>query len=75
MISSLVGMTQARTLLALVEIRGPWAAFDVSLGFVRATAGRRLRMAQHGQTQAVIKPRGRATRPTRRLVFVCRPGE
>jgi hypothetical protein len=39
-----------------------------------ATAGR-LRMTQHGQTQAVIRPRGRAIRPTRRLVFVCMLGE
>jgi Gamma-glutamyltranspeptidase len=42
-------------------------------GSVRAMAGR-LRMAQHGQTQAVIRPRGRATRPTRGLVFVCKLG-
>ena len=42
-------------------------------GFVRATAGR-LRWAQHAQTQAAIRPRGRATRPTRQLAFVCRPG-
>ena len=34
-----------------------------------------LRMAQHGRTQAVIRRRGRATRPTRRLAVVCRPGE
>ena len=33
-------------------------------GFVRATAGR-MRLAQHAQTQAAIRPRGRATRPTR----------
>ena len=43
------------------------------LGFVRATAGR-LRWAQHVQTQAAIRPRGRSTRPTRHSVFVCRPG-
>ena len=42
-------------------------------GFVRATAGR-LRWAQHAQTQAAIRPRGRATRPTRRSAFVCKPG-
>ena len=41
---------------------------------VRVTTGR-LRMAQHGQTQAVIRPRARATRPTRRLAFVCKLGE
>ncbi len=40
-------------------------------GFVRVTAGR-LRMAQHAQTEAATSPRGRATRPTRRLVFVCK---
>src|SRR5208337_3743997 len=34
-------------------------------GFVRATAGR-LRWAQQAQTQAATRPRGRATRPTRR---------
>ena len=42
-------------------------------GFVRATAGR-LRWAQHAQTQAAIRPRGRSTRPTRRSAFVCKPG-
>ncbi len=45
-----------------------WRFFD---GFVRVTAGR-LRMAQHAQTEAATRPRGRATRPTRRLVFVCK---
>ena len=42
-------------------------------GFVRATAGR-VRWAQHAQTQAAIRPRGRSTRPTRRSAFVCKPG-
>ena len=42
-------------------------------GFVRATAGR-LRWAQQAQTQAAIRPRGRATRPTRRSAFVCGGG-
>src|SRR5208337_2340043 len=40
-------------------------------GFVRATVGR-LRWAQHAQTQAAIRPRGRSTRPTRRSAFVCK---
>ena len=44
-----------------------------AVGFVRATAGR-LRWAQHAQTQAAIRPRGRSTRPTRRSAFVCKPG-
>src|SRR5271157_4444643 len=42
-----------------------------AMGFVRVTAGP-LRMAQHAQTEAATRPRGRATRPTRRLVFVCK---
>ena len=44
-----------------------------SKGFVRATAGR-LRWAQHAQTEAAIRPRGRSTRPMRRSAFVCKPG-
>ena len=36
-------------------------AFLPSKGFVRVTAGR-LRMARQAQTQAAIRPRGRATR-------------
>ena len=39
----------------------------VAHGFVRVTASR-LRMAQHAQPEAATRPRGRATRPTRRLV-------
>ena len=34
----------------------------------------RLRWAQQAQTQAAIRPRGRATRPTRRSAFVCKLG-
>src|SRR5271157_6003631 len=36
-------------------------------GFVRVTAGP-LRMAQHARTEAATRPRGRATRPTRKDV-------
>ena len=57
-----------RTYIQLSEAE---AAFRI--GFVRATAGR-LRWAQHAQTQAAIRPRGRSTRPTRRSAFVCKPG-
>ena len=46
-------------------------AADDLKGFVRVTASP-LRMAQHAQTEAATRPRGRATRPTRRLVFVCK---
>jgi exodeoxyribonuclease V alpha subunit len=42
-------------------------------GFVRVTPGR-VRMPQHAQTRAAVRLRGRATRPTRRLVFVCKLG-
>ena len=65
-----------RVLAARTEIRGACAeqlpVDRMSLeGFVRVTAGP-LRMAQHAQTEAATRPRGRATRPTRRLVFVCK---
>ena len=39
---------------------------NIQTGSVRATAGR-LGWAQQAQIQAVIRPRGRATRPTRQL--------
>jgi pimeloyl-ACP methyl ester carboxylesterase len=42
-------------------------------GFVRVTPGR-VRTPQHAQTRAAVRLRGRATRPTRRLVFVCKLG-
>src|SRR5208337_3152573 len=43
--------------------QGADAEFHLVDGFVRVTTGR-LRMAQHAQTQAATRPRGRATRPT-----------
>ena len=46
----------------------------VSSGLCGLTTGH-LRMAQRGRTQAVIKSRERANRPTRRLAVVCRPGD
>ena len=67
-----MALAQARRIDAvLVTELSRWGR---STGSVRVTAGR-LRMAQHGQTQAVIRPRERATRPTRRLAFVCKLGE
>ena len=40
-------------------------------GIVRVTAGR-LRMAQHAETQAPVRPRERAIPSTRRNVFACK---
>ena len=43
-------------------------------GFVRVTAGRP-RVARHFRHHVAFKRRERATRPTPRLAFVCKPGE
>jgi predicted transposase YbfD/YdcC len=63
----------ATTHTPLTRTRCP-ASRPTSRGSVRVTTGR-LGTAQHGQTQTIIRPRGRATRPTRRLAFVCKLGE
>ena len=66
--------TAVSRILELIKTRIPKRfGLDPIRGFVRATAGR-LRWAQHAQTQAAIRPRGRSTRPTRRSAFVCKPG-
>jgi uncharacterized membrane protein len=66
--------TGSGTLLAGASAAAPAPASGTARGSVRVTTGR-LRMAQHGRTQAVLRPRGRAIRSTRRLAVVCRPGE
>jgi hypothetical protein len=44
----------------------------IACGFVIVTT-RGLRMAWHAEGQSVAKPRGRATRPARPSVSVCKP--
>jgi hypothetical protein len=69
----------ARELLADKGYDADWfrealANRKIAAGFVRVTAGH-LRRAQQAQTQAAVRPRGRATQPTRGLAFVCKLGE
>jgi hypothetical protein len=45
---------------------------DALVSFVIVTT-RGLRMARHAEGQSVAKPRGRATRPARPSVSVCKP--
>ena len=52
---------------------GPAVSPKFRPGFVRVTA-RRLRMAEHAQIQAAIRPRGRAIRPMRQSVSACTLG-
>ena len=74
-LANLPGAFDGFTILHLsdlnADVSGP--AMRRAAGFVRATAGR-LRRAQHAQTQAATRPRGRSTWPTRRSAFVCKPG-
>ena len=71
----LPAMLSMRSIIAAAYCRNVFVTLVSSArrceGFVRVTAGR-LRMAQHAQTQAAIRPRGRATRPMRQSVSACR---
>jgi hypothetical protein len=61
---------KARTVAANIAGSTPRKLLKIQTlrGFVRVTPGR-VRMPQHAQTRAAVRLRGRATRPTRRLVF------
>ena len=58
-----------------IEVQNAMVERNAGVAALSEQRSGRLRMAQHAQTKAAIRPRERATRPMRRLVFVCRLGE